>query len=180
MKLFWLDLETTGLDPIRDSILEVAILEADLRDPFSTHLSVRQWILPLPVGTVLSPFIQEMHTKNGLLSECGGVQHQDNTVEKVESYLLNMVPWVEASEDRPTLAGSSVHFDHGFLKVHMPELAKRFMHRYYDVSAIKLFCRSLGMERVPKAEAHRAADDVLESIQHAQHCVNWLKYGWKQ
>ena len=34
MKIFWLDLETTGLDPQRDSILELAIAEADLQQPF--------------------------------------------------------------------------------------------------------------------------------------------------
>ena len=30
MKLFWLDLETTSLDPVTGAILEVAVAEADL------------------------------------------------------------------------------------------------------------------------------------------------------
>jgi len=69
-----------------------------------------------------------------------------------------------------------VHFDHGFLRVHMPKLAARFSHRHYDVSAVKLFCQSLGMPKPPKAEAHRAAADVRESIEHAKACADWLEY----
>jgi oligoribonuclease (3'-5' exoribonuclease) len=72
------------------------------------------------------------------------------------------------------LAGSSVHFDHGFIKHWWPQLASRFSHRHYDVSAVKLFCESLGMPRLPKAEAHRAREDILESIAHARECVRWL------
>ena len=59
--------------------------------------------------------------------------------------------------------------------MHMPRLAARFSHRHYDVSAVKLFCRSLGMPKPPKAEAHRATADVLESIAHARLCAEWLR-----
>ena len=33
MKLYWLDLETTGLD-VNDIILEIAVAEADFQNPF--------------------------------------------------------------------------------------------------------------------------------------------------
>ncbi len=72
------------------------------------------------------------------------------------------------------LAGSSIHFDHAFLAVHMPRFAARLSHRHYDVSAIKLFCQSLGADKFPKAEAHRAKDDIAESIAHAKACAEWL------
>jgi oligoribonuclease (3'-5' exoribonuclease) len=35
MKLLWLDLETTGLDPTTCKILEIAVSVADLTDPFN-------------------------------------------------------------------------------------------------------------------------------------------------
>ena len=72
------------------------------------------------------------------------------------------------------LAGNCVGFDHGFLKRWMPGLAARFHYRYYDVSSVKLFCRSLGMPRLPSGEAHRAKGDVLESVEHALLCAQWL------
>jgi oligoribonuclease len=175
MKIFWLDVETTGLEPTRDVLLELAIAEADLERPFDIG-PVRSWVFPLPAdGTrpvTLSPFILDMHTKNGLLAECA---RSTETVFAVEERLLSLVPAVANREDTPALAGSSVHFDHAFLREHMPRLAARFSHRHYDVSAVKLFCRSLGMKKVPKAEAHRAADDVRESVAHARLCAKWLR-----
>jgi oligoribonuclease len=170
MMLYWLDLETTGLSSVDDVILEVAIASADMKSPFLID-EVESWVLPLD-GRDLSAFIANMHTKNGLLAECA---KSATTLAAVEEHLLSIVPDIDSYEDKPTLAGSSIHFDHAFLKAHMPRLAARFSHRYYDVSAVKLFCRSLGMERFPKAEAHRAADDIRESVDHAYRCYEWLQ-----
>jgi hypothetical protein len=33
----------------------------------------------------------------------------------------------------------------------------------------------MGMERLQKGEAHRAHDDILESIDHARRCAEWLR-----
>jgi len=180
MKLYYLDLETTGLSPERDVLLELAIAEADLERPFDIG-PVQSWVFQFAdaANVAIDPFVRTMHTRNGLLAECA---QSSTTVRAVEEHLLTLVPEVTDREDTPTLAGSSVHFDHGFLRVHMPRLAARFSHRHYDVSAVKLFCRSLGMPKPPKAEAHRAAADVLESFAHAVVCAEWLEIangkGW--
>jgi oligoribonuclease len=196
MKLFWLDLETTGLDPEEDAILEVAVSEAEFLDPFNakeiyhavifhpSHTPWGQWPSdkhyarrsePGPKNwkphADLSEFIRDMHGRNGLLQEC------DDSLtgfQQVEVKLLELIPWIEEPAERPILAGSTINFDQSFIRAHWPELAKRFSHRLYDVSALKLFCRSMGMEKVPKAEAHRAKDDVLESIAHGRLCQDWL------
>ena len=93
----------------------------------------------------------------------------------VEEYLLGLIPDVADRDDRPTLAGRSVHFDLGFLRVHMPRVAARLSHRVLDVSAVELFCRSQGMSKLPKALGHRAKDDVLESMEHLRRCKAWLE-----
>lgn len=176
MRMYWLDLETTGLDPQKDQILEVAVAEASFTSPFDA------WVIyDRPLHTdlrddQLSPFILDLHTRNGLLADCrkSTLGYRNQGVGDIEQDLLALIPEAGKGEDLPTLAGSSVHFDHEFLKHHMPTLAKRFSHRHYDVSAVKLFCQSLRMPKIPKAEAHRALADVRESIAHAVMCKDWL------
>lgn len=170
--LFWLDVETTDLDPRHGSILEIAVSRADFDRPFQAveiYHAVLRYSREARVW--LEPFIINMHTKNGLLDEC---EQSVVSLDSAEQDLLKIVPEVADKEDRPILAGSTIHFDKSFLEVHMPLLAKRFSHRLYDASAIKLFCQSLGMPKPPKAEAHRARDDVRESIAHAKACAEWL------
>lgn len=189
-----MDLETTSLLPNKGRILEVAVGLADLGSPF-TLAGVERFVLRYtdehsygegcsqargartgPLHFVLdygtrcracdfAPEARAMHEESGLLAQCA---ESTTTVGEVEDRLLTLVLGEpERGSDKPTLAGSSVHFDLGFLRAHAPKFAARLSHRVYDVSAVKLFCESLGMPRISKAMAHRAAEDVLE-------CAKWL------
>jgi oligoribonuclease len=179
MKLLWLDLETTGLDPRECKVLEVAVMQAEFSSPFAvTPLYHAVIAFPPYQHQSLSPFILDMHTKNGLLAECAWAVEALH-IEEVDAALAHLVPQAASREELPVLAGSSIHFDHDFIRVHLPEFAKRLSHRHYDVSAVKLFCESIGMPKLPKAEAHRAQADVLESIDHAQRCAAWVRAGWR-
>jgi oligoribonuclease len=168
--LLWLDLETTGLEPMHDRILEVGFVLAPFDQPFKLGGVVRSIVIH-DTGIGLSAFIREMHGKNGLLLECATSRF---SLLQAEEELLLFVPEIEDKDEKVILAGASVHFDLGFLRVHMPRVAARLSHRLYDTSAIKLFCQSLGMPKFAKAEAHRAKDDILECATHGQACADWL------
>lgn len=197
MRLLWLDTETTGLDPLKNQILELSVGVADLSTPFEVE-SMARFVLRFvdshthgmgcrePGGVLTSLFTNDgpcpscefapqaraMHAETGLTVACAS---STVTMWEVEDHLLTLVHGQpDRGDDKPTLAGSTVHFDLGFLRAHAPRFAARVSHRCYDVSAVKLFCESLGMPRIPKANAHCATNDVLESIEHARRCVDWL------
>jgi len=171
-RLLWIDLETSGLDPEGDQILEVAATAAPYDDPFTVG-PMYHTVLRLKNSSQFSTEVKRMHNKNGLFAEARESRVNINAVER---HLMTMVPDAnEKEDDLSILAGSSVHFDHGFIRCHMPVLAMRLSHRYYDVSAIKMFCETLGMKPLAKKKAHRAEKDIIESIEHAKHCQEWIK-----
>lgn len=168
--LYWLDIETTGLNPIHNKILEIAISKAPFDDPFNARL-VHHSVYAFPHDRdMLEPAVREMHENSGLLTDCEYLAYvgQPRAVHGPE-----LCDLFDEGEE-PIFAGSSVHFDVRFLRASFPEFALKFSHRHYDVSAIKLFCESLGMPKLPKGEAHRAQADILESIEHARACAQWL------
>lgn len=171
-KLLWLDLETTGLVAGACVILEAAWAFAEFHNPFQLITDVRKMVLHLPESYPLSTFIQEMHTNSGLLAEC---YVSDKSATDLEEALLADIPEIADKEERWIIAGSTIHFDLGFLRVHCPQAAKRLSHRCYDVSAMKLLGESLGMAKFPKAEAHRSEADIYESIAHGSMVANWLR-----
>lgn len=67
--IVWADLETTGLDPLKGSILEIAMIATDdklvqICEPFVSlvkPLHLRGW-------EAMDNFVREMHAKNGLLA----------------------------------------------------------------------------------------------------------------
>ena len=187
MKLLWLDLETEGLDPKTDHVLEVYAAIADLSNPFEIEKEIGSFVISHAYRTATgdlgyaladyahewNPFVREMHTKNGLIADMAA---GSLTTEDVEGLILPHLPEIEGHDDLTTLAGSTVHFDLGFLRQWMPTLAKRLHYRVFDVSSIKLLARAFGREKWLKAEAHRARADVLESIRHGREAAEFITF----
>ncbi len=168
MKLLWLDLETTGLNPRADNILEIAVSVADFATPFVAVPALHRVIRSR--GSIEDEFVRKMHSDNGLLKEAAAPSA--SPLCDVEAELVRLFSLTETY----FLAGFSVHFDHSFLNIDMPGFASCLSHRHYDVSSIKLFCQSLGMLPLPKGSGtHRAREDVLEAVAHAKLCEGWLK-----
>lgn len=163
----WCDLETTGLDPVTCDILEVAFAVVKFDRPFdnviggSLVLRHQQW-------SNVERRVLEMHTKSGLVNECLLSEHTLNEVERIIIDNLDGAPCV-------VLAGSSVHFDLGFIRAKMPLVAALLHYRVYDVSAVRNFAYSLGMPEMPHVEsAHRARQDIEASVTLGKHLAAWF------
>lgn len=169
--LVWVDLETTGLDPKTDAILEVACVVTDgaLRDlaaGFSTVTDAARGI----AFSSLHPKVQEMHLGTGLWAEslASKLSGVDAGVALLE-YLRANIPL----GSRPELAGSSVHFDRSFLAEHWPAVLKLLHYRNLDASSIReaarrfwpsVYAEDPGHGVIP----HRAMADIRGSIEIAR------------
>ena len=179
-KYLWLDLETTGLDPQFERVLECAVVVtgADLVPVEGLAFSM----VVKPYGLVgrrqeSDPFVQDMHTRNGLWDECAASEHRTRHLETRIIDLIEAVDWQYCR--KPVLAGSSIHFDRSFLAVHLPDVVVRLHHRMLDASALMLAARDVGMPRHPAANptAHRAMPDVLASIGHVRRHYEFFRMG---
>lgn len=178
MKLLFLDLETSGLDPQTCQILEVAACVADLDRPFNTRDPYEAVCCPVDLNLDdVHPVVRAMHTENGLWSACAA---STTSLNEIEDRLIAMTGETPASDrdNQTTLAGSCVSFDLAFINRWMPRLAKFLHYRVFDVSSILLFARAMGMPPLPKAVAHRAMADIRESIENARACASWLSRGF--
>ena len=163
--LLWMDLEMSGLDPERERILEVAAIftTGDL-DPVADGPDLVIHQSPEILGA-MDAWNVEHHTKSGLVAKVAASILDEVTAE---DQLLAFVDAHLPANARPVLAGNSIHQDRRFIRRYLPRLDRRLHYRMVDVSTVKELVRrwypAIAERRPAKAEAHRALDDVRESI----------------
>jgi len=174
-KLIWTDIETTGTNPARDSIIEISVFTAPFFD--ATNLKHCFTYIMAPENDPYrdwDPAVLKMHKDSGLLAQC-----MDPTMvtpmKDVKREFIDVVLEAWLGREKPILAGSSVHFDKAFLEKHMPRCSEFLHYRILDVTSIKLDAMSMGMPEIKKAEAHRTHDDVLESVEHLRQTRAWYR-----
>lgn len=168
----WADVETVGLDPHRDPLLEVAWVFTN--DRFELISEPRSFVLPTWHELNLSDYVREMHTVNGLLAEIDAME-ATGSIASVAERLKARKQFADDVAALPMhstlhLAGRSVHFDRDFLRANGFDLSA-FHHRMLDLSAVHLMfdAADVQVERPPApVPAHRALPDVLESIEQAR------------
>jgi oligoribonuclease len=164
-RLVWLDLEMTGLDVARHTIVEIAVLVTDAA------------LVPLDEGidlvvhqdeaalSEMDDYVRAMHTRSDLLP---AIQAATLTLADAGSQALEYVKRHVPEPATAPLCGNSIGVDRRFLDQYLPELDGYVHYRSIDVSTLKELCRrwypEIYRRRPSKKETHRALADVNESI----------------
>lgn len=167
-KMFWIDMEMTGLDPIKDRILEVAIVitDLDLKTLDTYHAVVYQ---PQEFLAGMDKWCTDTHGKSGLTKEVAS----GRPLEKVESEVVDLVIR-HFGKDKIVLCGNSVGQDRKFIEGYMPKLSALLHYRLTDISSFKeVFRNKYGIE-FKKKDSHRAAPDIHESIAELAHYLSFV------
>ncbi len=163
LNLIWIDMEMTGLDPMTDRVIEIAVVVTD------AQLTVR---VEGPVIAVhqsdevldrMDAWNRGTHGKSGLTdrvkaSTLGEEQAQDQMIEFLKQYI---------GKKTSPMCGNSICQDRRFMANYMPKLEEFFHYRNLDVSTLKELARRWKpgiMDGFKKHQKHTALADIHESI----------------
>jgi len=163
-----MDLEMTGLDPDRDTILEIATIVTDselIQIAEGPVLAIHQ---SDEILASMDDWNTEHHAASGLTSR---VRASKVDMPDAERQTLEFVRQYTGERTSP-LCGNSIWQDRRFLARYMPALESYLHYRIIDVSSIKELARrwypadSTGFK---KKNTHLALDDVRESIEELRY-----------
>jgi oligoribonuclease len=163
--LAWMDLEMTGLDPARHTIVEIATIVTD--DDLTVVAEGPDLVVHATADQLaaMDDVVRDMHTRSGLLPaiEASTVSLADAGRQTLD-FLRQHIP----QERTVPLCGNSIGTDRRFLAVQLPEIEEWLHYRSVDVSTIKELARRWRPELLhaapTKKGGHRALDDIRESI----------------
>ena len=170
-KLFWVDLEMTGLDPDKDRILEVAVIATDMQlNEIATYEAVVKVDEELMKSRMVGPFWDKNHkSRDALMAQ----NVTGRSIKTIEQELLKFLDQNFGKEIY--LAGNSIHQDRKFIEREMSTLNQRFHYRMLDVSAWKIYFENALDKKFIKPEIHRALDDINGSIEELKWYLTFLK-----
>lgn len=173
-KLLWLDMEMTGLDVEKEVIIEVAAIVTDydfnVLDQYEAVVNQPQTYIDR-----MDDWNREHHTSSGLVAKIP----RGRTPELVEEELLNLVnkhwPKIVKKEDKVILAGNSIAQDRLFIDKYFKKLSSKLHYRVLDVSSWKVIFNNKFNTRYEKKNAHRALEDIKESVAELQFYLSHMK-----
>lgn len=160
--LIWMDLEMTGLDPLSDRILEIALVVTDIdlniiEDGIEYVIHQNDDILE-----EMNDWCKEHHGQSGLVDK---VKSSKLTIAQAEEEIIVYLQRFIKEGDAP-LCGNSIHQDRSFLAAYMPRMNNYFHYRNVDVSSLKELSYRWypHLPKFKKENKHTALEDVYESI----------------
>jgi oligoribonuclease len=163
--LAWMDLEMTGLDPDRHTIVEIATLITD--DQLNVTAVGPDIVIATSEAqlTEMDDVVRAMHGRSGLLT---AIEESTTDLEAAGKETLEFLRAHIASAHTVPLCGNSIGTDRRFLARYLPEIDEFLHYRSIDVSTIKELARRWypdALAAAPrKVGSHRAMGDIHESV----------------
>jgi oligoribonuclease len=155
----------SGLDPIKDRILEAAAIVTSFRleelDRFETAVYQTPEVL-----STMNQWCRQHHAASGLTSRIS----QGMSEAALDAALCGIADrFFQASPI--ILAGNSIAHDRRFIDAWLPRFSQKLHYRMLDVSSFKLVFANLFDVPFAKANEHRALDDIRESISELRYYI---------
>ena len=160
-----MDLEMTGLDPNVDVIVEIASLVTD--DHLNVVAEGPDLVIHQPEEVLarMEPVVLDMHTESGLLEAIRGSR---TTLAEAGAATLAFIKQYVPEPRSVPLCGNSIGTDRRFLAKYLPDIENHLHYRSVDVSSVKELAKrwypASNVSRPPKTGAHRALNDIRESV----------------
>jgi oligoribonuclease len=167
--MIWVDLEMTGLELDKHTIIEAACLITD--DELNTIAEGPNIVIHHPDDVLanMNEWCINQFAISGLTEES---RKSKVSLAEAETQLVDFISKYTPKGACP-LAGNTVHMDKRFLEKCMPKFAEHLHYRIVDVSTVKELCRRwypAEFAKMPrKKNSHRALDDIKESIDELKH-----------
>ncbi|MBI5898710.1 MAG: oligoribonuclease [Rhodocyclales bacterium] len=166
--LVWLDMEMTGLDPVNDRIIELALVVTN--NNLGVIAEAPTWVVHQPAEVLdrMDEWNRNTHGKSGLIQR---VRDSILTEAMVEEQALDFMRRHVPKGAAP-MCGNSICQDRRFMARYMPKLEAWFHYRNLDVSTLKELCKRWKPEvakGLKKQGKHEAMADILESIEELKY-----------
>ena len=166
----------TGLDPIEDRILEVAVIATDWEfnelATYEAAVKVGPRLLERRMQVGKDFWDANPEARDGLISQNLEAGRNGRTVEN--ELLAFLDEHFEAGVP-VLLAGNSIHQDRRFVINEWPRLDARLHYRMLDVTAWKVVMEGKFKKKFAKPEEHRALGDIRGSIMELKYYLGKMR-----
>lgn len=168
-RLFWLDMEMTGLDVDKEVPIEVACIVTDwqFKEIAQFHRIIKQ---PQKYLDAMDDWNQEHHGDSGLLAQIPNGTEMGVVDKELETFIGQNFGF-----ERAVLCGNSINQDRLFIRKYLPLTEAMLHYRQLDVTSWKVVYNSLFQKKFKKKDAHRALDDIRESIEEFRFYLSFVK-----
>lgn len=166
----------TGLDPVEDRIMEVAVIATDW-----DFKEIAVYDAVVKVG----PQLVERRMKVGKAFWDANPEARDALVRQnlelgrsgrtIENELLGFISEHFSEDTRVLLGGNSIHQDRKFIANEWPRLDAALHYRMLDVSAWKVVFECKFKKKFTKPEEHRALEDIRGSIMELKYYLGKVR-----